>query len=374
MSASPIRVLYCIERMALGGTEKQLAALIRGVDRRRVEPALCALKPSTIDPRKLDCPVIELGFHTFRSPAALVCAHRLRQFIRHHGIDVVQTFFQDPTLLACLASMGTNVRARIATFRDMGFWRTPGKVAQLRLAYPHFDGFIANSYAVARRVHELDRIPLEKIAVIPNGVAFGPERPRAKNVVPVVGIVANLDRRVKRVDLFLQAARMVREAVGHVAFVVIGDGHLRPALEHDAARLGIADAVQFLGSIQNVSEQIRRFDVGVICSESEGLSNAILEYMAAGVPTVARDVGGNAEAVIDNETGSLVGDDRPETLSAAIVKMLRSDHQRWRMGEQARAVAEREFSLTACVRRHEEYYGRLITSPRELRPVWHSAH
>src|SRR4029079_18188691 len=111
----------------------------------------------------------------------------------------------------------------IASFRDMGFWRTPGKVAQLRLAYPNFDGFIANSPAVAQRIHELDRIPLEKIEIIPNGVATA-SGVHSRNGVPVVGIVANLDRPVKRVDLFLEASRLIQNAVGRVEFVVVGEG------------------------------------------------------------------------------------------------------------------------------------------------------
>lgn len=365
---SPVRVLYCIEAMIHGGTEKQLAALIRTVDRRRVEPALCVLKPSTMNLSDLDCHVLELGFRTFRSPAAVGCLQRLRRFMLDRRIDVVQTFFQDPTLLGWLASVGTPVRARIASFRDMGFWRTPAKVAQLRLAYPNFDGFIANSPAVARRIHELDRIPLDKIEIIPNGVATdGDPANRARNLVPVVGVVANLDRPVKRVDLFLRAARLIRDAVGRVEFVVIGEGHLRPALVEEAARLGIADCVRFLGRVEDVPEQIQRFDVGVISSDSEGVSNAILEYMAAGVPTVARAVGGNAEVVIDGGTGLLVRDDSPESLSGAIVELLRDHRRATSMGQRARDVAEWRFSMSACVRRHEEYYDRLLGDSKRRR-------
>ncbi len=368
---TPLRVLYCIEAMVHGGTEKQLAALIRTVDRRRVEPSLCVLKPSSMDLRSLDCAVLELGFRTFGSPAAVGCLRRLRRFILDQQVDLVQTFFQDPTLLGWLASVRTPVRARIASFRDMGFWRTPAKVAQLRLAYPNFDGFIANSPAVARRMHDLDRIPLGKIEVIQNGVDMVAARV-VPNAVPVVGIVANLDRPVKRVDLFLEAARVVRDAVGDVEFVVMGDGQLRPALVAQAERLGLTGQVRFLGSVTNVAEEIRRFDVGVISSDSEGLSNAILEYMAAGVPTVARAVGGNADAVIDGKTGHLVDSDRAEPVARAILALLGDEHARRRMGDCARGVAERSFSMDACVGRHLDYYARLLASVpvRSTRVAW----
>ena len=367
-AASPIRVLYCIEAMVHGGTEKQLAALLQGLDRRRIAPALCTLKPSSMDLAPLECPTIELGFRTFRSPVAFDCVRRLRRFIIEQRIDVVQTYFQDPTLIAWLASMGTPVRARIATFRDLGFWRTRAKTTQLRLAYPSFDGFLVNSSAVARHVHEADGIPLERIEVIPNGVVM-PDRRAADDgdAVLVVGVVANLDRPVKRVDLFLEAARQVLNAVPRARFVVVGDGHLRPALIEQAQRLEIGAATSFVGSVTNVRAEIERFSVGVIPSDSEGLSNAILEYMAAGIPTVARAVGGNAEVVADGETGRLVAGSDPGALAAAIVALLEDQGARRRMGACARATAERRFSMDACVRRHEAYYERVLageTVPR----------
>jgi L-malate glycosyltransferase len=360
---SRVRVLYCIEAMVHGGTEKQLAELIRGFDRRRVEPSLCVLKPSRMDLRALDCAVLQLGFRTFRSTTAVGCVRRLRAFLRAERVDIVHTYFQDPTLLGWLASIQTPVRARVAAFRDMGFWRTPAKVAQLRLAYPFFDGFIANSAAVAQQAHELDRIPLHKIEVIPNGVRVGPlaARPR-RSSPPVVGIVANLDRPVKRVDLFLRAARLVRQAVGQVEFVVIGEGHLRPSLTRQAATLGIEDAARFLGSVEDVAAELQRFDVGVISSDSEGLSNSILEYMAAAVPTVARAVGGNRELVRHGETGQLVDGDSPEALARAIVSLLQDDASRLRMGARARELAEAGFSTAACVDRHEQYYRRILAA------------
>lgn len=358
---SPIRVLFCIESMVHGGTEKQLAAVINGLDRDRVEPLLCCLKPSTMDLGAVDCEVLELGLRSFRRRGAIGSLARLRRFLIERRVDVVQTYFQDPTLAACVASIRTPVRARVAAFRDLGFWRTPGKVAQLRFVYPAFHGFIANSWAVARHAHEADGIPLEKIEVIPNGVVTdGPPAWKSGASAPVVGIVANLDRPVKRVDLFLDAARIVHASLPDARFVIAGDGHLRPELAARAERLGIAAHVQFLGSVEHVTREIRRFDVGVMCSDSEGLSNAILEYMAAGVPTVARAVGGNADVVIDGETGQLVTGDGPGDLAGAILQVLSDEPARARMGAMAWSMADRAYSIDACVRRHEAYYARLL--------------
>jgi glycosyltransferase involved in cell wall biosynthesis len=355
------RILYCIDAMGPGGTERQLASLIRGLDRQRFTPLLCTLKPSMIELSALPCATLELPFSTFRRPGTLTCLHQLRRFVRTHNVDIIQAFFQDPTLLAFLGSGWTSVRARIASFRDMGFWRTRAKVAQLRLVYPRFDGFIANSRAVARQAHQLDGLPLDKFEIIPNGVRMPPERPRNERAAtPVVGIVAHLNRPVKRVDLFLDVAAYVRRAID-CTFVVVGDGPLRPALEARAAQLGIARQVRFAGAVPDTTEHVRLFDVGVVCSDSEGLPNAILEYMAAGVPTVARDVGGNGEALVHNETGLLVGSDTPAAIGDAILALLADDRRRASMSSSARQFAERTFSMPVCVERHEAYYERVLT-------------
>ena len=357
----PIRVLFCIESMLRGGTEKQLASLIRGFDPARVTPSLCTLKPSAFDLDSLGCPILELGFTSFRAASTVRCLRRLRRFIREQRVDLVETFFQDPTILALLGSVGTQVRARVASFRDLGFWRTRAKILQLRLAYPHFDGFIANSRAVAARAHTLHGIALERIEVIYNGVVVPPPRPdRSPQQPPVVGVVANLDRSVKRVDLFLSAASLVRREVPDARFVVLGDGPLRPQLMSLAGRLELGSSVSFPGNVPDVARHLASFDVGVLCSDSEGFSNSILEYMAAGVATVARDVGGNAELVVDGETGRLIAGGRPDAIATAIIGLLHDPAERCRMGERARELARARYSLETCVQRHEKYYERML--------------
>ena len=246
-SARPTRVLYCIEKMGPGGTEKQLAALVQHLDRSLVVPHLCTLRPSETDVHQVGCEVLQLSFTSFRSLTTFRAVRRLRSFVRERGIDSVQSFFQDPTILGYLATIGSQV-VRVASFRDMGFWRTSGKALQLRHVYSRYNGFVANSGAVARRFHELEGIPLERIRVIHNGVDVPRESGREE--CPdclVVGIVANLNRPVKRVELFLHAARVIADAMPQTRFVIVGDGHLRPTLAGLCATLGLTDVVSFKG-------------------------------------------------------------------------------------------------------------------------------
>ena len=193
-----------------------------------MEPSLCVLKPSTMNLQDLDCDVLELGFRTFKSPAAVGCLRRLRRFILDHQVDVVQTFFQDPTLLGWLASIRTPVRARIASFRDMGFWRTPAKVAQLRLAYPNFDGFIANSPAVAQRMSR-DWIAFRSRGSRSSRTAL---RPTARRSIRRSGRWwASWPTSIVRSNAsicFWKRRGCIVNAAGRVEFVVIGEGPSAP--------------------------------------------------------------------------------------------------------------------------------------------------
>src|SRR5690606_19591897 len=143
-----------------------------------------------------------------------------------------------------------------------------------------------------------------KIEVIRNGVdveslAFI----RHRGSVTDIGIVGNVNREVKRTDLFIRAAVLVAQNYPGVRWHVIGDGPLRGGLESLARELGIADKVIFAGRISDVPGYLDRIQIGVLCSDSEGLSNALIEYMFKGAVPVVTAVGGNPELVSDGVTG-----------------------------------------------------------------------
>lgn len=356
-----LRVLYCIDAMVLGGAENQLAALIRGLDRSRVEPLLCTLRGTEVDLTNLGCTLFDARFTSFAAADIVRRVRDLRAFLREQRVHVVHAYFQDAVILAYLASVGWSHLLRVASFRDLGFWRTPGKVLQLRMVYPRYHGFLANARCIAEYAHLEFGIPEERIQLIYNGVNPAPASRESRTAADplTVGLVATLDRAVKRVDLFVRAASLVSQARPDVRFVVVGDGPLRPGLVQLASALGLDGRMAFLGQLVEPAREIARFDIGVLTSDSEGLSNAILEYMAAGVPTVARRVGGNPEAVIDGETGLLVNDASPAALAAAILRLLREPALRARLGRRAREVAGTSFTMDRQAREHEAYYHRL---------------
>src|SRR5204863_9777709 len=150
--------------------------------------------------------------------------------------------------------------------------------------------------------------------------------------------VANLRNPVKDHEMFLRAAARVRAVVADAAFAIAGEGELMPGLKAFAAELGIADHVYFIGRCDDVASLLFASHVGVLSSKAEGFANAILEYMAVGLPVVATDVGGVREAIIEGQTGFIVpaGDDAQ--MAARIIEVLNDDNRAREMGARGKAM------------------------------------
>jgi glycosyltransferase involved in cell wall biosynthesis len=176
---------------------------------------------------------------------------------------------------------------------------------------------------------------------------------------PVVLHVANMNHPVKRQEDLLRALAMVRLKGQVLHAFLVGDGPRRPELERMTRELGLTDTVHFLGHRADVPAVYARADFGVLCSSAEGMSNAVMEGMAAGLPMVVTRVGGNPELVADGERGLVVPPLRPQELSEAFLRLLGNRELGRRMGAEARAFVERELSLERMVRRHDALYRRV---------------
>jgi len=218
---------------------------------------------------------------------------------------------------------------------------------------------VANSNAVQERTIQVEGIKREKTRVIHNGISlddFKPTSGKKDDRHPVVGIVANLNRPVKRVDLFIKAAALVYKDLPDMTFWIIGDGYLRPDLERLSSTLGLNSTLTFLGQRDNVRVLLKQITIGVICSDSEGLSNSIMEYMASGLAVVATGVGGNPELVNDGKTGLLVKPDDSQELADSISKIVGKKGLAKRMGDAGRETLWNKFSIEKMVGEYRELY------------------
>jgi glycosyltransferase involved in cell wall biosynthesis len=168
-------------------------------------------------------------------------------------------------------------------------------------------------------------------------------------------MVANL-RPVKGVDVFLESARLVLDSVPGINFIVAGEGEERKRLKGICRQLKLDSSVKLIGVISDVIPLLRASDIGVLSSSSESLSNAIIEYMAAGLPVVCTDVGGNRELVHDGLNGFLVPPGDPQKLADAIVKLVNDPDLRIKMGRESRQRAELLFDLDRTMKDYEALY------------------
>ena len=352
------------------GTEKQLLLLIRGLIELGHEVRLFVLRhtPYSRSPRDFPCAIESLDVKSLTSlrDARRMLAFRAR--VRSERPAIVHAFFNDAAMLVPLYCKTEDTRI-FTSRRDMGFWHTRRNLSLLRLANRRADGIICNSQAVAKLTHSREAVPLRKLFVIHNGLSLPMENhPGADKGTrierfspsrdgPNICLVANL-RPIKRIEDLIEAASRVRNEAPEGRFWIVGE-----TLESDyEARLralvgdhGLGDHVHFLGESRDPISIMRQCQIGVLCSESEGLSNTILEYMSCGLAAVCSDVGGNAELIEHGVSGLLYPCGDVDALSRFLLDLVSGPDWRDTIGAAAKDRA-RAFSVAAMVDNHECVY------------------
>lgn len=370
--AEMLRVTYLVDffRTVEAGTERQLSHLLTCLPNENIGIDLISLQGSPFLRNEAEglfdkVRIRQLGARSdlSRSLPSLV---RLFSILRRDPPDLVHSFFPASNSLGILIARSAGIKTLVSSRRDMGYNLSRKDVTLLRLANRFVSCVAVNAGAVGERAKSMERIPSEKIKVIYNGLslkefswsaAVGPDRGEP----PVVAIVANFNREVKRLDLFIKAAALVHEKVRGARFWIIGDGHLRKQLENLAAGLGLGNRIAFLGRRNDIPKILREVSIGVNCSDSEGMSNAILEYLACGIPVVATDVGGNREALAGGRLGILVAADNPGALAEGIIRLLDNPGVARRMGNDGRETLEKNFSAQKMVEETKKLYLTLTT-------------
>jgi glycosyltransferase involved in cell wall biosynthesis len=183
-----------------------------------------------------------------------------------------------------------------------------------------------------------------------------------------VGMVARMNAHYKNHAGFLRIAAEIHKQRPEAEFLLVGDGPLRPEIEQQAAALGLGERTIFLGDRRDITAVLASIDVAVLTSDSEGLSNVILEAMAASVPVIAYNVGGNAELVNDRR-GMLVAAGNESEFATAVCRLLSDAGLRRQQGMAARQFAEENFSLDRVCRQYEDLYAALLNQKVRRRPT-----
>ncbi len=348
-----------------GGTEAYLYNLIDGLDKRCFHPELCLLRYNSdyFKRHSFPCKVFCADVKSFRDPKSYVKLYRLRNYISENGFHIVQALFNDASLLVPILATGLHIKV-VSTRRDMGFWYTPLKLLLLQSLRFVTDAYIVNSLTVKQNVMRKEKVVPRKIHVIYNGHSL--ERfaaPRsdefhAATGIPeestIVGCVANF-RPVKRVADLIVAFSRISANLPHAYLVLVGHpGELLGEYLALIKELKIENNVRMLGMVNDAIPLVKHFDVGVICSESEGLSNSLIEYMGCDVPVVATDIPSNREVL--NGVGYFYPVADTDTLASLLYQVLTDGKTGNGTTKNYRHILEKNFNIEKNHKQFEELY------------------
>jgi sugar transferase (PEP-CTERM/EpsH1 system associated) len=359
---APVRVMHLLHTYSVGGMEVGITKLVNALDSRRVTSSICSCRPgdSLKDRLRPDVRVFELNR---REGNDLVLVAQLYRLLRRERPDVLHTHrwatLGEGLLAARLAGVPIVVHGEHGTLET----RDRNRLVQ-RWLWNRVDRVLSVSSRLGERMSDEVGFPLERIHVIRNGVDLQRYHPRRRAEARamfgfsegqlIIGTVGRLVP-VKDQATLLRALACLRQQGLRFSGVIAGGGRLRDELMALARTLGLSD-VHFLGNRDDVERVLAAYDIFVLSSESEGLSNTIQEAMSTALPVVATHVGGADELVEDGRTGFLVPPRDAEALAARIRAIAEDAPLRLEMGAGGRRRAEAHFGIDRMIRDYERLY------------------
>jgi glycosyltransferase involved in cell wall biosynthesis len=362
-----ISVLQVTHDLGVGGLPRVVETLCRTIDPARFEvTALCLNFAGELAEGLIaDGYGVSVLEQSRRKPDYLSFV-RVARFLRAHRFDVVHTHNTQPLMDAAVGAMLTPQTALIHTDHARDF---PDKVRYM--VFEHLLSWrafrvVGVSDHTTNNLHRYEWIPRRKLTTIVNGIdgrAFeGPSdrsRVRASLGIPdgaVAVVFASRLEAQKDVPTLLRAFSMLVDRMPQLHLAIVGQGTLRPALESQAAALGLTGRTTFAGVRLDVPDVLRASDIFVLPSTWEGLPMVILEALAAGCPIVSTAVGGVPSAVTDEVTGILVPPRDPAALAAGLERLAKDEALRRRLAAEGKRLFAERFSAEAMARRYESLY------------------
>lgn len=365
-----IHVMHVYSRLNVGGIEHQILNVLPRLNNGRYRASLCLIKSEGAqanDLRKRGIPIYVVPLRGRLGPSSLA---RLGWLFRSTRTRIVHAHVRESNTSATVSARLALVPVVIGTIHSMNKIQGMRRILQDRTLARCRDTTIAVSESVKANYCRAIGVDPSRVTVIYNGVDLarftGPDVDRAQvldalGVDPgdrVVACVARMASPKSHHILLAAAARVLRSAP-RTTFLLVGDGPLTESLQAQARSLGISSKVVFAGARDDVPRILCACDASALTSNREGFSIVVIESLAAGLPVVATDVGGNAEAIEEGVSGFLLPVGDVEGIADRLTRLVLDEALRSRMSEAARRRSER-FSLDETVRATEALYDRLL--------------
>ena len=368
------RICYVIPSLELGGTERQLCNLVKGLAEDHKIDVVCTRRQG---PLAEDMAALGAEIHTLDGwggwdPRS---RFRLRALFKRLQPDIVHTFLFGFDLPANQAARSAGVPVVISSRRQLATWKKARHLHIQRRANTMVNCIVANSRAVAEFACKQEGANIALFRVIYNGieadafVAVNSQTATRKALgVPenkrVVGMVANFSP-VKDHALFLAMAQCVASRRDDVHFLLCGQGPLRDGIAEAIDAAGLAERFTVTDAKSNIADIYNALDISVLCSKVEGFPNSLMEAMAAGKPVVGAAVGGIRELIHNKFTGLMVADRNPETFAEAVEGLLDDPDEAAAMGERAAAYVRAEFSVEKMASAYRSLYQHMVYRPAD---------
>ena len=390
MTDARVRMLKFVALFACGGTERQFVNLGLALNPERFDLRFGCTHPwghflKEVEEREI--PVMSYPIGSFASARCLAQQVRLARYLAQQDIQIVQGYSFYGNVFALPAARLAATPVMIASVRDQGAYLTPRQKLVQRLVCRMADCVLVNAEAI-RDWLIADGFEPEKIVVIPNGIDVARfrrpvdgEGPRRELGIapdaPLVTMVSRLSP-TKGVEHLLDAIAATAVTHPKLRALIVGEGLVAQdgvvmqdrvyldSLIARAKRLGIADRVIFTGYRSDIPALLAETTVFALPSLTEGLSNVVLEAMAAGLPVIATRVGGTPEIIRDGQNGLLVPPSDPTALKAALTKLLDDPALANGLGASARRSVEERFSMARMVSSTEALYTDLLARKQRL--------
>jgi glycosyltransferase involved in cell wall biosynthesis len=377
---APRHVLYLFDQLRNldGGAERSLLKTVQLLppDRYRASIATFCQPDDVRFLHQFPCPIHLLPLERAYGWSSAKVAFLLRDIIQCEQVSVVQTFFASSDLLGGAVARLSGCPVLISSRRDMGFLRERKHRVGYRLMASVYDRVHTVSDAVRDYTIQHDRVHPGRVVTIPNGVDteriaqhFDPEfRSRhglqdASHVIVDVGSI----KPVKGYEVLVRAAAIVCRQFPQAVFAVAGPVQNAPyfaELQRLIESLGLQKNVKFLGNVDPVYPLLHASDVFCHLSLTDGLSNAMLEAMATGLPCVISRVGGNPEVVEDGRSAFVVPPSDHVQAADRLLQLLSDRNRRQSMGARSRQIIDESLTAEHMVRRFVALYDELLARPR----------
>lgn len=379
-SDDTIRIMKVVTGFCTGGTELQVLNLARGLDRQQFDLSFACLEKEgnlLAEYEALQAAIAEFGIKKLYHPQCFLQQYRLAALLRKQRTQIMHSYNFYSNVFAIPAARLAGVPVVLASVRDRGVYLSSAQKQLQRRVLGLADRILVNADSI-RDWLAGQGLKEDRISVIRNGIDLSryPDDPAPSDVrrewgipesSPIVILLARLDPK-KGIEDFIRAVGIIAEKHPTARFLIVGatmdvtDGVVSEVDSYRDQMLALVESLDLTEQViftrhrDDTPDLLAESTISVLPSLSEGLSNTLLESMAAGVATIATDVGGNPELVKDGVNGKLVPVKSPEHLARAMDSLLSDPELCQKLGMQGRVMAREGYSLPGAVERIQQLY------------------